>query len=155
VVTSASVEALNARSTGLPLQFAADYPRTVQWILLLIMAIGVSPGGTGGGIKTTTLATLYRGTADLLRGIAPRRAFGIAIAWTAAFAAVVFVALLSLLHSEPDRQADYLLSLAVSATGNVGLAHDRVTVVGQGMTTLTIAMFLGRALPALVLWWMV
>ena len=118
------------------------------------MAIGASPAGTAGAIKTTTLAKLATGTRDIFRELSPGRGFGVALVWTFVLALLVFGSLLSLLHSEPDRGADYLLFLSVSAAGNVGFAHDRVTVVGQGIITLTIAMFLGRVLPLIVLWWM-
>jgi hypothetical protein len=56
-------------------------------------------------------------------------------------------------HRSPDRTADYLLFLSVSATANAGLAYDRLSIVGQGMHTLTAAMLLGRAVPLIVLWW--
>ena len=42
---------------------------------------------------------------------------------------------------------------AVLEPANVGLAHDRVGIVGNGMYVLTLTMLLGRILPIGVLWW--
>jgi Trk-type K+ transport system membrane component len=50
--------------------------------------------------------------------------------------------------------ADQLLFLSVSATSNVGLSHDALSLVTWPLGTLSILMLLGRAVPFLVLWWM-
>jgi Trk-type K+ transport system membrane component len=154
LLVAGSVGSINARSAGLPVQFASDFARAGQWILLILMMIGANPGGTGGGLRTTTLAQLFAGTRDLLARRSASRSMGIAVVWTGLFLAIVLGSLLSLLYSEPDRTADYLLFLSVSATANAGLAYDRLSIVGQGMHTLTAAMLLGRAVPLIVLWWM-
>jgi Trk-type K+ transport system membrane component len=49
---------------------------------------------------------------------------------------------------------DQLLFLAVSATSNVGLAHDPVSIVGPGLYTLCALMLAGCLAPVFVLWWM-
>jgi Trk-type K+ transport system membrane component len=154
VIGGSSAAAINTRSAGLPINFAAEFPRTVQWVLIVLMMIGAFPGGAGGGIKGTTMARLILGVRDVFAGKAPGRGFGVAILWTAAFVALCFGSLLLLLATQPDLTPDRLVLLAVSAASNTGLSHDRVAIVGRGMAVLSATMLLGRMLPWAVLWWM-
>ena len=59
-MASSSAASLNSRTAGFAFEFAAGYPRTMQWVLMLFMAVGANPAGTGGGIKATTVATARR-----------------------------------------------------------------------------------------------
>jgi Trk-type K+ transport system membrane component len=43
--------------------------------------------------------------------------------------------------------------IAASAVGNVGLSHEPLSVRGVALTTLVLAMLIGRAGPLMVLWW--
>ena len=45
ILASSSEAAINTRSAGLPIEFAADFPRFLQWILIGPMMIGPAPGG--------------------------------------------------------------------------------------------------------------
>jgi len=155
-VAASSLDAsINTRTTGLPIEFAADFPRYLQWVLIVLMAIGAAPGGTGGGLKVTTVGTLFRGTRETLSARAPGRIFGVALTWLAAFVAIVFVALLFLLWTEPGLEADRLLFIVTSAASNCGMAPDRVGIVGTGMYVLSVTMLMGRILPIVILWWVV
>jgi len=69
-ILSALFESISSRTAGF-----TSFPLSINTIsdsgLLLLMAlmfIGASPGGTGGGIKTTTLAALMAATRSTLRG---------------------------------------------------------------------------------------
>lgn len=69
-ILSALFESISSRTAGF-----TSFPLSLSTIsdsgLLLLMAlmfIGASPGGTGGGIKTTTLAALMAATRSTLRG---------------------------------------------------------------------------------------
>jgi trk system potassium uptake protein TrkH len=154
-LASSSEAALNTRSAGLPIEFAADFPRFLQWILVMLMIIGAAPGGAGGGLKVTTVGKLLSGVRETLVGRNPGRLFGIAVVWLTGFGMLVFVSFLLLLWSEPGLDADRLFFIATSAASNCGLAHDRVGIVGTGMYVLTLTMLLGRLLPILILWWVV
>jgi trk system potassium uptake protein TrkH len=154
-LASSSAAAINSRSAGLPIEYASVFPRYLQWILILLMYVGAAPGGSGGGVKTTTIGKLFSGIRDLFAGRSPGRVFGIAIVWACGFATLIFLCLLFLVGTEPGQDADHLLFIAASAAGNVGMAHDRVGIVGKGMYVLSITMLLGRILPVLVLWWVV
>jgi len=151
---ASSAAAMNARTYGSPLEWLATVPRAAQWIIMLLMAIGANPGGTGGGIKTATIAVLFIGARAALAGRVPGRAFGIACTWLAVYGGLVAAAMLVLLPSQPDIDADRLLMLCISAASNVGLSHDTVTIVGPGLYTLAFTMLAGRLVPLLILWWM-
>ena len=153
-LASASALAVNARGAGLPLEYASSYPRVMQWLLVVLMAVGANPAGTGGGVKATTVAALVRGVRAALGGGRAGRAFGVAAVWAALYAAIVFAGLLLLVWRVADMPADRLLFLTVSATSNVGLAHDPVSIVGPGLYTLCALMLAGRIAPVFVVWWM-
>jgi Trk-type K+ transport system membrane component len=154
-LASSSEAAINTRSAGLPIEFAADFPRSVQWALIALMMIGAAPGSAGSGLKVTTIGRLCSGVRDLVADRAPGRIFGIAIVWLLGFLAISFGCFLVLLATEPGLEADRLFFIAVSAASNCGLAHDRIGIVGTGLHALSITMLLGRVLPIAVLWWVV
>ncbi len=153
-VIHASAESINARSLGLPLVFATGLSRSVQWLLISLMLLGAGSVGTAGGLKVTTIAELIRGARRVLRGERPGRSFGIAIAWVGIYLGMIALTLLILLKQLTGMPADRVLFLAVSAVGNVGLCHDPLSITYDGLYTLSAAMFAGRVVPLLVLWWM-
>lgn len=150
-IGSASRLAINARSAGFP----GDFPslRTVQWVLIALMILGAAPAGTAGGLKVTTLAVISGGVRDALRRRAVGRAFGVAMVWAVVYLALFGSSLLVLLTSEPQMPADRLLFLAASALGNVGLAHDPVSLSEPGLYAISVMMLVGRVAPVLMLWW--
>jgi trk system potassium uptake protein TrkH len=153
-LASASALAINARGAGLPFEYASAYPRAMQWLVIVLMAIGANPASTGGGMKATTVAQLVAGVRASLRGESVTRAYGIAAGWVASYAGIVFGGLLLLLWRAADMSGDRLLFLTVSAASNVGLAHDPVSITGPGLYTLCAVMLAGRVAPVFVLWWM-
>ncbi len=153
-VIHASAQSINARSLGLPLVYATGLSRSVQWLLIGLMSLGGGSAGTAGGLKVTTIAELIRGTRRALRGERTGRSFGIAIAWVAIYLGMIAITLLILLKQLTGMPADRVLFLAASAIGNVGLCHDPLSITYDGLYTLSAAMFAGRVVPLLVLWWM-
>ena len=151
---SSSTAAVNARTLGLPFEYAQEWPAAMQWIVLLGMLVGGSPGGTAGGLKTTTLVVLAKGTLRSLRGQAPGRAYGMAVAFTGAYLLLIVAAFVVLTATESQLAASRLFFETASAVGNVGLSFDPVTMVTPGLDVLGAAALLGRLLPLLVLWWM-
>jgi trk system potassium uptake protein TrkH len=138
-IASSSIEAINARTAG---------------ILILLMAIGASPGGTGGGVKSTTLVQLWRGMRNALAGRPVTREFGIAAVRVAIYVVIVLTALLTLLMINDEIAADQILFIVVSAASNVGLSHNPIAVVGVSLHVLSAVMFVGRLSPLAILWWM-
>ena len=150
----ASGFSVNARTAGLPFELAGAFSRPAQWALIVLMLVGGSPGGTAGGVKTTTVYHLVRGVRQNLRGRPVPRALGVAGCWLGIYLAIVAAGFVLLLNTEHGDAPDRLLFLAVSAVGNVGLSHDPVSITGNGLFTLSALMLAGRLAPLLVLWWM-
>jgi len=125
--------------------------------LMLLMFVGASPGGTGGGIKTTTLGVIISFLWSQLKGrdshvnIFKReiptatvfKAFAI-LSW---FGIIVLVDMIILSAAE---KASYLQILfeAVSALGNTGLSTGiTASLTTTGKIALIITMFIGRIGP--------
>lgn len=131
-------------------------------LMIVLMFIGASPGGTGGGIKTTTFAVLMGATRSTLEGrkeVIIRRhqipgdivlkAVGVALA------SGLFVILMTLLlglgptaGGEPTAQAYSFLEklfTCMSAFGTVGLdVGVTVNLNRWGQLVLMVGMFVGR-----------
>jgi len=152
IMISASALSFESRSAGFPSEAAASLPRAVTWILMLLMATGASPAGTGGGLKTTTLYVLGRGMRKGLRGERPAPLLGFALAWLASFLAIVIVGYAVLVWAAPNVQGDRMLMIAVSAASNCGLSQDPLSVVQTPLYVLAIMMAAARVVPILLLW---
>ena len=131
-------------------------------LMITLMFIGASPGGTGGGIKTTTFAALVAATRSTLRGeeevvVSDReipsklvlRAIGVALA------SALFVLAMALLlglgnttAGKPGGEAfSFLENLftCMSAFGTVGLDVGVTAQLNRwGQLVLLVGMFVGR-----------
>ena len=131
-------------------------------LLVVLMFIGASPGGTGGGIKTTTFATLMGATRSTLQGrkevvIHQRqipdtvvlRAVGVTLA------SAIFVILMTMLlglgptaSGETTRTSFNFLErlfTCMSAFGTVGLDLGVTAQLNRwGQLVLMVGMFVGR-----------
>ena len=130
-------------------------------LVMTLMFIGASPGGTGGGIKTTTVAALMAVTRSTLRGrdavvIRNReikdsekvvgRAVGITVA---SLLFVLGMALLISLASNLDGRDDFtflaMLFTCISAFATVGLDMGVTAELGHvGQGILLVGMYVGR-----------
>ncbi|EAQ98825.1 TrkH family potassium uptake protein [Congregibacter litoralis] len=132
------------------------------FLLMLLMTLGASPAGTGGGLKSTTWMT---GIGTLTTALSHRRpgqvfAFGREIPTRrviAAFAAItlyvlfLFVGTFTLLSVEPSIAIADLSFEAASALGTVGLSTGITADLGSaGRWTIMILMFIGRVGPLTV-----
>jgi Trk-type K+ transport system membrane component len=131
-------------------------------LLIVLMFIGASPGGTGGGIKTTTFAVLMGATRSTLEGrdevIIQRRQIPDTVVLRAAgvtLASALFVILMVLLlgigptaSGEPTRTSfNFLEKLftCMSAFGTVGLDLGVTAQLNRwGQLVLMVGMFVGR-----------
>jgi trk system potassium uptake protein len=116
------------------------------------MAIGAGSAGTGGGLKVTAVMALIDGTRRLLRGAAVTRVLGVVLMWTGVYLSIVTLTLLALLELVPQIPGERLLFLAVSATSNVGLSHDPLSLTGAALHALCFAMLCGRIIPIVILY---
>jgi trk system potassium uptake protein len=153
-LATSSASAIATRSAGFPLVPIDTFTRAGQWMLAALMVIGPASGGTGGGLKGTTLCVLFRGIGRSYLGERTDRAFAIAAAWVAAYTLLIFIGFSVLLTCAPQMPGDRVLFLTISAASNVGWSHDPVSLVKSGLATLSVIMLLGRMMPMAVLWWM-
>ncbi len=158
---TAFFESVSARTAGF-----TNMPISIQTLsdsglllLMTLMFIGASPGGTGGGIKTTTLAALMAATRSTLRGqddvvirnrqISDKvvlKAVGITVG------SLLFVLVMALLLSmtsnlNTDRPFTFLemLFTCISAFATVGFDVGVTQQLGHfGQLVLVIGMFVGR-----------
>lgn len=154
MLATSSVESINARTAGMHFEMVSILPRAGQWVLMILMVIGASPGGTGGGLKCTTVVQLVRGAGNVLRGRPVERAFGIALVWAATYLAIVVGFLLALMSVDQELPADRQLFVIISAASNVGLSHDSLSTVGPPLYLVAGLMLVARIVPLAILWWM-
>ncbi|WP_445636118.1 TrkH family potassium uptake protein [Nostoc sp. DSM 114161] len=124
------------------------------FITIALMFIGASPGGTGGGIKTTTLRVLTSCTKAILQGkeevLLYERKIAISLILKAVgvlVGSVATVILATILISLTDPELDFIQILfeVVSAFATVGLSTGiTATVSTAAKLVLIITMYVGR-----------
>ncbi|RAP76322.1 TrkH family potassium uptake protein [Paenibacillus montanisoli] len=130
--------------------------QATQFFIILLMFIGASPGSTGGGIKTTTFATLIGAVAAMIRGkddivmfkmrLARERIFKALTITMLSLALVTFVTMC--LATTEDHSFIKVLFETTSAFGTVGLSlglTPQLTTIGKILICLT--MYAGRLGP--------
>ena len=153
-LATCSAYAIASRSAGFSLGPIDQFTRGGQWILAGLMVVGSVSGGTGGGLKGTTLFVFFRGLRRSYSEERTGRGIVLAAAWMASYLLLVFVGFVTLLELVPQMPGDRVLFLTISAASNVGWSHDPVSIVKSGLAVLLSIMLLGRLFPILVLWWM-
>jgi trk system potassium uptake protein TrkH len=154
---TATFQAISASTTtGYNTVDIGSMNRSSLLMLCVLMFVGASPGSTGGGIKTTTLAVMVialwalftgRENVNVFRKRIPlftvRKAFVLGLT---AISLIVLDLLVMLLTEHGS--FEQILFEIVSAFGNVGLSTGitpTLSVIGK--IILTITMFIGRAGP--------
>ncbi|NLP05674.1 Trk family potassium uptake protein [Candidatus Fermentibacteria bacterium] len=163
-VANSFLMAVTPRTAGFDTVPIRSLSPLVQLVFVALMFIGASPGGTGGGVKTTTIGLLAHGGVSLLRHrpspeIMHRRIPALdlqrAAVLLAAALGVCIAASAALVASEVGQAAsgcrgifDYVFE-TVSAFGTVGLSlgvTPELTTTGRWIIIAT--MFAGRVGPA-------
>ena len=124
------------------------------FIMIALMFIGASPGGTGGGIKTTTLRVLTSCTNAILQGKEEVLLYNRKIAISLILKAVgvvfgslatVIVATVLISITDPKLAFIQILFEVVSAFGTVGLSTGiTATVSTAAKLILILMMYIGR-----------
>ncbi len=124
------------------------------FIMIALMFIGASPGGTGGGIKTTTLRVLTSCTNAILQGKEEVLLYNRKIAISLILKAVgvvfgslatVIVATVLISLTDPKLAFIQILFEVVSAFGTVGLSTGiTATVSTAAKLILILMMYIGR-----------
>ncbi len=138
------------------------------FFMILLMFIGASPGSCGGGIKTTSLASLIALGISRVRGKERTHCFkrtvaesatGKAISIVMVSGIVVILATMALLMSELGEMSHVasrgrfleLLFEVVSAFGTVGLSTGATPGLSQtGKVIIVMVMFIGRLGPLVI-----
>lgn len=146
----------SARTAGFSTYSLSTFTNAGLFVLIILMFIGASPGSTGGGIKTTTLFTLYKSiysTSTNRHCVAFKRkiplgvilkSFNITI--LALFVICIGTFTLSIL--EPNYTFMQLLFEVTSAFGTVGLSTGITPDLSDlSKFIISLIMFIGRLGP--------
>lgn len=156
------LQSVTPRTAGFNTVPTATLAPAVLWAFVVLMFIGASPGGTGGGVKTTTAGMMFMTVVSLLRGkpateIWKRRIPSYDVKRAAA---VVVLALLVfslstvlLLVSENGGPSGFgpfdCMFESMSAFGTVGLSTGPTPyLTWAGKVVIILTMFVGRVGPA-------
>jgi trk system potassium uptake protein TrkH len=153
---SALFSSVTARTAGFHTTSMAAIATPTALVIIMLMFVGASPGGTGGGVKTSTLAVLLATIRSILRGRPnveffkrglPQAVVNRAICVVILSLALVFASAVAISIAE-RRPLTEMLFETVSAFGTVGLS----TGLTRDLTTsskivIIITMFFGRIGP--------
>ncbi|CEG34921.1 TrkH family potassium uptake protein [Peribacillus simplex] len=130
---------------------------TQPLLIIFLMFVGASPGSTGGGIKTTTLATLVGTVWSQIKGKGDVVLFRHRIvsetifkALSVTFIGVFMVSIISILLTITESGTDFLMILfeATSAFATVGLSMGLTPELSPvGRLLIIFTMFAGRVGP--------
>ncbi len=156
-VVGALFQSISARTTGFNSLDLSRTTRTAALVFVLLMFVGASPGGTGGGIKTTTVAVFLAALRSMLRGREEIEVFNRriaksvvqkAVAITALAFTFVMGALLLLLATQPRVPTVPLMFETFSAFGTVGLSMGATPHLNTfGKWVIILLMYVGRIGP--------
>ncbi|RHW42202.1 Trk family potassium uptake protein [Neobacillus notoginsengisoli] len=159
-ILGALFQSVTARTAGANTISIGDMTHSGLFLIILLMFIGASPGSTGGGIKTTTFATLIGAVWSQIRGkedvVLYRRRIGyetIYKALTVTMSALFLIILMTMLLTITEEGADFLAILfeTTSAFGTVGLSMGLTPHLSPaGELIITIMMLAGRLGPLTV-----
>ncbi len=150
-------QSITPRTAGSNTLNIPDLQQSTLFLIIILMFIGASPGSTGGGIKTTTFATLIGAVVAQIKGkedviffrqrILPHMIYK---SLTVTMSGLFLVMFVTMILSITEVGADFLMLLfeATSAFGTVGLSMGltpSLTPVGKVIIALT--MFAGRVGP--------
>jgi trk system potassium uptake protein TrkH len=146
----------SARTAGFSTYPVGNFTNAGLFILIILMFIGASPGSTGGGIKTTTAFTLFKGAysastnkhcSAYKRKIPNETVIKAFVLMLLAISLVCFSTLL-LCIIEPKYEFSQLIFEVVSGFGTVGLSTG-ITPDLKPISefVIIITMFIGRVGP--------
>ncbi len=146
-------QSVTSRTAGFNTTGISALNPSTLFFLSLLMFIGASPGGTGGGIKTTTFVTVTaaglssirgRNGVNLLRRRLPDSAIYRALTLTLTAIILILFSTIALLIFERCSLKDALFE-AISAFGTVGLSTGLTgDLTMASKIILILSMFIGR-----------
>ncbi|BAH42600.1 Trk family potassium uptake protein [Brevibacillus sp. RS1.1] len=150
-------QSVTARTAGSNTLNIGDMYQSSLFLIILLMFIGASPGSTGGGIKTTTFATLIGAVVAQMKGkedviffrqrILPHMVYkSLTLTMISLFIVLVMTMVLSI--TETSARFEMILFEVTSAFATTGLSMGltpHLTPIGKILIVLT--MFAGRVGP--------
>lgn len=150
-------QSVTTRTAGFATISQAGLTQASKLLGCILMVIGGSPGGTAGGMKTTTIAMLLLTCIGEIRGKNTTECFGGRIAASIVRTGIVIVTITiaTLLFGvmlitifDPGKDFLSILYEASSAIGTVGLSADLTTQLSsQSRIVLMAMMYIGRIGP--------
>jgi trk system potassium uptake protein TrkH len=159
---------VTARTAGFNTVETAHLTNMTLVMVIVLMAVGASPGSTGGGVKTTSLAVLWalvraplfnRREAEIANRRVPAELVAKVLALVVLYGCAVLVGMIALQATEfgelPHQQTRDLflehLFEVVSALSTVGLSMGLTTRLSDGgLVVLMVLMFIGRVGPLVI-----
>ncbi|WP_412762566.1 TrkH family potassium uptake protein [Priestia megaterium] len=150
-------QSVTPRTAGANTLNIPDLTQTTLFFTIFLMFIGASPGSTGGGIKTTTFATLIGAVWSQIRGKEDVNFFRRKVTYDVIYKSltvtsiglfIVFVVAMLLTITEPGKEFLMILFETVSAFGTVGLSMGLTPDLSPiGRIIIVLTMFAGRVGP--------
>ncbi len=160
---AAFFQSVTARTAGFNTIDIGSLSAPSKMLLIILMFIGGSPGGTAGGIKTVTLAIIImavyatarrRAEVELFKRSVPLSAVGNALTVVSLFTFVLLTATFCLAITERHNNFDFIdiMFETASALGTVGLsAGITSSLTTAGKIIIIITMLIGRLGPLTLL----
>ena len=152
-ILSSYFQSVTPRTAGFSTLNIGNMRNATLLFIILLMFIGASPGGTGGGIKTVTFTVLISAVRATLMGyenveIMERKLYWDSVrkAWALFFLSIglIFIGWFTLLISENFLPINLLFEV-VSAFGTVGLSTGITPSLSTvGRIVIILVMYLGR-----------
>lgn len=157
-VLAALFQSVSARTAGYATIDLASMTLMSKYLMIFLMFVGAAPGGTGGGVKVTTIGVLAVTVFSVARGQEDPVIFGRKIDKKTVYRSITII-LLSLtavivstitIFFNTDARINEIDSMfeAVSAFATVGLSLGATTIMNPIAKIITIVtMFIGRVGP--------
>jgi trk system potassium uptake protein TrkH len=155
-ILAAFMQSVSPRTAGVNSLDLGALRQATQFIIVILMFIGASPGSTGGGIKTTTFTALVGAVIAMVRGkedvvlfkyrLAQERVYKALTVTLFAFGLVILATMI--LSTTEDHTFLMILFEVTSAFGTVGLTLGltaQLTLAGK--IIIILMMFIGRLGP--------
>jgi trk system potassium uptake protein TrkH len=156
-VLAAFFQSVTTRTAGFNTVDTGSLSKPSLVLMIILMFIGASPGSTGGGIKTSTVAILFMSVVSIFRGrqdvevfrrTVPRKTIGNAFVLLVCSLSLIGLLLLILTYTEIQKNVLQVTFELFSAFGTVGLSTGvtpHLSVAGR--IVIVVAMFVGRVGP--------
>ena len=161
-ILSSLFQVVTARTAGYNTMDLAALGGGAVFLLILLMFIGASPGSTGGGVKTSTVAVIAfflkskitaRDSVNIFSRTIPRDTVIKAYTVISLSLSLVFFSSFILLLEHPEMTMEQVLFEVFSAFGTVGLSlgiTPKLSVISKAILILT--MYVGRIGPLTLLY---